>query len=321
MSIPNALFVGESSTSIVHRAQGGITGLREVTDDASRLSVLAFPAAAIKEIVAVRGFALPGAYVLSGDGVIYLGESGQVGRRLLEHREDPEKAFAQEVFVVAAFNDRWFDKIPAIYLQYRLTHTAENAGVVRVLRGTAPRMLDLPAWRRAPLERIGQDAERLLFDAGCRAFHSTCAPTPLTEKPIVASLSSGPDETIAEAADTGVMRIGVTTTPAGIEEFELSYGDIWARGHQGRDCFVVAAGSDFRAVLNPSVTPIIKSRRDELSAAGVLTPIPGLGDRLRLGVAVAFPSRAIAAKVICGAHVDSSKWVPLLQSQPVTLAI
>jgi hypothetical protein len=313
-------FVGESSTSIVHRANGGIVGLREVSDDASRLSVFAFPFAAIKEVVASKSFALPGAYVLSGHGIVYLGESGQVGRRLLEHRDDPEKSFAREVFVVAAFNERWFDKIPAIYLQYYLTNTAETAGFVRVLKGASPRMIDLPAWRRAPLERIGQDAERLLFDAGCRAFHAAYGTATAVDQPNVIPFSAA-DETVADAADAGVMRIGVTTTPSGIEEYELSYGDIWARGYPSGDCFVVAAGSDVRAVLNPSVTPIIKVRREELNAAGVLTPIPGLADRLRLEVAVAFPSRAIAAKVLCGAHVDSSKWVPLNHAQPVILAM
>ena len=188
-------FVGQSSTSIVHRANGGIIGLREVSDDASRLSVFAFPFAAIKEVVASQAFALPGAYVLSGNGTVYLGESGQVGRRLLEHREDPEKNFAREVFVVAAFNERWCDKIPAVYLQFRLTTTAESAGFVRVLRGASPRMLDLPAWRRAPLERIGQDAERLLFDAGCRAFHAAYGATAQIEQSNIIPLAGAEDST------------------------------------------------------------------------------------------------------------------------------
>jgi hypothetical protein len=38
-------------------------------------------------------------------------------------------------------------------------------------------------------------------------------------------------------------------------------------------------------------------------------------------VAVRFPSAAIAAKVITGAHVDSSKWVQPRYPQPILIAV
>jgi hypothetical protein len=47
----------------------------------------------------------------------------------------------------------------------------------------------------------------------------------------------------------------------------------------------------------------------------VLACIPGLKDRQRLTVSVWFPSPAIAAKVVTGAHVAGSKWVTVIDPQ------
>jgi hypothetical protein len=70
-------------------------------------------------------------------------------------------------------------------------------------------------------------------------------------------------------------------------------------------------------MTRPSSSPINCTRRQALRAAGVLTQIPGAEDHMRLTVDVAFPSMAIAAKIICGAHVDSSKWRPIDMDRPV----
>jgi hypothetical protein len=56
---------------------------------------------------------------------------------------------------------------------------------------------------------------------------------------------------------------------------------------------------------------VTRARRAALFEAGVLTPIPGAVDRMRITVDIAFPSMATAAKSVCGAHVDSSKWRPV----------
>jgi hypothetical protein len=116
------------------------------------------------------------------------------------------------------------------------------------------------------------------------------------------------------------MEIGVVATPAGAPEFQLAYGDLWARGYAEADGFVVTAGSEIRTLVNPSVNPILHKRRAELETAGVLAEIPGLRERKRLLAAVWFPSRAIAAKVVSGAHVSGNKWAPVLDQRPLVLA-
>jgi hypothetical protein len=310
-----------SCTSIVHRTAGGITGVREVFDDASRLRVCAFPYSMVRNIAASKA-AVAACYILADHFSVYIGESNNVGRRLAEHLSDVAKSFAREVFVVSGLGDGGFDKTSAVFLQWHLTHAAEEAGLVAVQKGVNPRLLDLPAWRRATLARIVADAERLLFDSGCRAFHSNCA-----SMRQVPPNADRPDPGEAEVAcelqdvdDTGQMNIGVVATPAGSPEFELVYGDLWARGYPSDAGFVVTAGSEVRCLINASVNPILRTRRQELAAAGVLAEIAGLTDRQRLLVSVWFPSASIAAKVVTGAHVASNKWVQLRHPQAFIIA-
>jgi hypothetical protein len=65
---------------------------------------------------------------------------------------------------------------------------------------------------------------------------------------------------------------------------------------------------------------MLHARRAELASANALTDIPGVEGRKRLLVAVWFPSAAIAAKVLTGAHVDSSKWILPRHPQPFIIA-
>jgi hypothetical protein len=308
-----------SCTSIIHHPAGGIAGVREVFDDASRLAVCSFPMLHARDLVAANA-SVAASYILASHDVVYFGETNNLYRRFLEHLLDPTKAFAREAFVISGLGDISFDKTTAVYLQWALDRAAEKAGLVTVLKGVNPRLLDLPSWRRATLDRIVEDALRLLFDAGCRAFHSNCGsmrpvlPNTVLGEPASPDLACDINET-----DNGQMEIGVVATPLGVPEHELAYGDLWARGYQSNGGFVVTAGSEIRTLINASVNPILHTRRNDLTAAGVLAEIPGLSDRRRLTVSVWFPSSAIAAKVVTGAHVASNKWTALRNPQPFVI--
>jgi hypothetical protein len=308
-------------TSFVHRPAGGIAGVREVFDEASRIAVTAFPMTMVKNIVGAKA-AMAACYILADHKRVYIGESGNVGRRLSEHATDPSKAFAREAYVISGGGNASFDKTAALYLQHRLTYAAETAGLVQVQKGSGATLVDLPAWRCAPLDRIVEDGKRVLYDAGCRAFDSSCA----SQRPIqaagvnsVALTETDADGSI-EADDTGQMEIGVVATPCGSAEFQLAYGDLWARGYTADDGFVVMAGSEVRTLVNASVNPILHTRRAALDEATVLADIPGLLERKRLLVSVWFPSMAIAAKVLTGAHVASRKWAAVRDARPFVLA-
>jgi predicted GIY-YIG superfamily endonuclease len=254
--------------------------------------------------------AVPACYILADHRTAYIGETGNIGRRLSDHFRDPGKGFAREAYVISGYEGAWFDTTAALYLQYRLTKIAEQAGLVEILKGTNPQVLELPSHRRASLDIFVEHGERLLFDAGCRVLRSNFA----SQRRTVAELEpTGPDE-------TGPMQIGVIATPPLGSELELAFGDLWARGFPVAEGFVVIAGSEVRNAINPSAPQVVENWRGELANAQALVAIPGLQDRKRLRVAVQFPSAAIAAKVCTGAHVDSSKWQPPRDPRPVLIA-
>jgi len=305
-------------TSIIHRVAGGISGVREVFDNASTVAVSSFPMAQARDLITAK-LSVPACYILASHDTVYFGETNNFYRRLCEHLSDSSKSFAREVFVITGPK---FDKTTALYLQWALDRAAEKAGLVAVQKGVNPRLVHLSDWQRDTLDRVVADAERLLFDAGFRGIHSNCAGM----RPVVKD--TDPQEPDAhditgdncEADDAAPMEIGVVATPHGVPEFELDYVNLWTRGYSPNEGFVVTAGSEIRNQINASVNRIVFTRRDELAEAGVLAAIPGLSDRMRLTVSVGFPSMAIAAKIITGAHVAGTKWIPLRNQQPFVIA-
>ena len=300
------------STAVIHRPFGGVVGYRRISDRASRATVHAFPMAELSRVSAAGMLGTAGAYVMTDHKIAYIGESRRPSRRLSEHAADPAKSFARDVFVVGGCEGAAFDKILAVDLQFRLTRCAVEAGVVTVWKGANPAEPDLTDAERATHDRIAADALRLLHDAGCRILHPAIDPAPL-------EFAEPPPEDPVDAADSEPMAIGVSTVPLGSDEFELRYGGLFARGYWAAGRFVVSAGSEVRRTTNDCVHPLTRSRRAELFAAGVLSPIPGVGDRRRLTVAISFASTSIAAKVIAGAH-SAGRWVPRDPSQAVWLA-
>jgi hypothetical protein len=306
----NADSMEVASTSIVHRPYGLVTGYRRVTDRASRVSVQAFPMTLFPMVSAAGLLVTPGTYIIADDRTAYVGESVRPARRLADHAADSSKAFARDVFVVSGCDGAPFDKMLAIDLQFRITYRAVDAGMVTVARGTNPAELDIADADRSTNDRIYLDALRLLCDAGCWFLHPPAVAEPLMK-------SEAPAEE-ADSADAGPITIGVTTTPLGAEEFELTYDEVWARGYWASGHFIVAAGSEIRAMTNGSTNAVTRARRDDLFRAGVLERIPGIDARRRLMAAVAFPSAAIAAKVICGAHT-AGRWQALARVPVVML--
>lgn len=301
------------STAVIHRPFGGILSYRRISDRAIRAVVHAFPMSELSRVAAAGMLGTAGAYAMTDGKVAYIGESRRPLRRLSEHAADSAKIFARDVYVVGGCEGAAFDKLLAVDLQFRLTRCAVEAGVVTVWKGANPVEPDLTDAERATHDRIAADALRLLHDAGCRIFH------PVIDPGAPAQPEEALPDDAADGADSEPMAIGVSTVPLGSDELELRYGGLFARGYWAAGRFVVSAGSEVRRTTNDSVHPLTRSRRAELFAAGVLSPIPGVGDRRRLTVAISFASTSIAAKVIAGAH-SAGRWVPRDRSPAVWLA-
>ncbi|CEG09858.1 hypothetical protein BN961_03290 [Afipia felis] len=301
------------TTTIIHRPQSAITGFRRITDEASPLAVWSFPFASLNEELRER-LAAPACYVLSDGNQVYIGETGNMTRRLTEHLTDPGKRCFREVFAVTGVAHRPYDKSGPLYLQQWLTRRAEIAGFVTVRKDKNPPLTEPADWRKSTLDRIIVDAERLLFDAGCRAFHANSDARSLLP-PLTLSAPAAHENTAQDQSD--LMHIGVAGMPPMAAEYELNYCGVWARGSSLGDDFVVAAGSEVRASVNPSARPIVTTRHAMLKDASALMPIRGVEDRLRLTVAVAFRSLNIAAQVVCGTQASARLWRPINQTSPL----
>jgi hypothetical protein len=312
METMNMTSAQSAATTIIHRPMGGLSGYRKIFDRASRVCVHGFPASMLTQLAGAGLLSSPGAYVLTDHSSAYFGESGRPGRRLLEHAADSGKKFFMEGFVVSGCDGSPFDRIQILDLQYRMTNSAVEAGLVTVVKGVSPPESGAAECDRATHHRIFDDAKRLLFDAGCRFFDPHGSRLP----PITAPTGEEMSDT---TSDFGPMEIGVTTTPPGAAEFELNYSDLFARGYWAAGHFIVAAGSEMRLLANESTNSLTLSRRADLDRAGVLSDIPGVADRRRLTTAVAFPSISIAAKILCGAHTSGHRWIPLRPSRPIIL--
>jgi hypothetical protein len=279
--------VQPACTNNVHRPMGGIAGLREVYDDVGRLTVSAFPMTMVKDLALTKA-ATAACYILADHATAYIGETGNLGRRLSDHAADPAKAFAREVYVVSGYERAWFDKTAAVYLQYRLTEIAEQAGLVEVVRGVNPQVLELPGHRRASLDRFVEHGERQLFDAGCRVFRSNFA----SQRRALQATDSL--EATVEPDESGPMQIGVVSTPPLGSELELAYGDLWARGYGRRSIIGKHRVLIFRpvkidAILSPDLLEAW-GRESDLPAGNADVRLPDADGPSNHGLKLSGPS-------------------------------
>jgi hypothetical protein len=303
-----------AGTTIVYRPLGGIEGFREVHDRTASIKVTCLPWATVREVPVP---AMPAAYILAGilddKECAYFGETTSGERRLDEHARDGSKYFAREAYVISGVGDSGgprFNSTAAEWLQHQLTKRAEQAGLVKVIKGANPQVPDIDEFDRATFETFVEDSQRLLFDAGCRVFRSNFEGrrSAVNDNEMVGSDEAGPTE------------IGVGTTPPLGGVLELSYSDLWARGYFNERGFLVMAGSEIRASINPSTWEWVEENRGELRAAGVLSAIGNLQDRERLCVNWQFDSPSSAAKVVTGSR-DGGKWMPVRRSPHLITAI
>ena len=306
-----------SHTTVIRRLDGAVLGLRVLYQPFAAFHVHAFPFSIVPEIARSADLQVPGSYILTDDAsaTAYIGESGNVAGRLPDHLKDAKKQFSRRVFVVTS-KDPSFHKKHAEFCQRHLFEAAEAAGIAALVNEVRPHAVDL-GHETPHIIRALSGVERPLFDAGCHIFHRSAAPLSATQpRPDPAPRGNG---ALDEDDDSGEMEIGVSVAPPGVEESELRYGDLWCRGYAHQDRFIVCAGSEVRNFTNESVIDRIKERRIALETQGALSTIEGVTDRKRLKFAVAFPSAAIAAKVVTGAHVDSFKWRPMGHNPPPVL--
>lgn len=297
MKFPIETIPVQPCTHMVHRPRGGIEGYRQIHDPAGRLAVTVFPIAMAEELAAACDLQ-SACYIIVGAGKAFIGESNRAVECIAKHAVDSSLAFASEVYLLHEPEPHTMEWSARLHLTYRLAVIAQEVGLITIVNTVEPKVRALPAEHAATLERLVTEGRRLLFDAGCRAFNANSA----GQLPAQAEVDN--DQDLDKSA--GIVR-QAPRFPEG--ELEFDYCCIRARGHHSPEGFVVAKGSELRAIETPSLRKNIKALRADLRERGIVTPITGVKDRLRFQVAWRFFSAAVAAKCIAGAHVAGTKWV------------
>jgi predicted GIY-YIG superfamily endonuclease len=120
--------------------------------------VLMGPRTQLPELVQRPEMARTGIYFLTGpdpevDGktIVYIGESDNVGKRLIQHNKDESKDFWERACVITS-KDQNLTKAHARYLESRLIALSQAAGLASIHNGTSPEYTFLPEADIADME-------------------------------------------------------------------------------------------------------------------------------------------------------------------------
>ena len=209
---------------------------------------------------------------------LYIGESDNVRKRLIQHNKNESKDFWERTCVVTS-KDQNITKAHARYLESRLIAIANAIGTVTVVNGTAPPPVALPEADESDMEFFVDQLRLILPVLGLdfMRLHKTTAGT-----------TTAATEKHGQADVAPLFRLARNK-----QGLEL---EAQAREIDGE--FVVLAGSDAAKDWTSTSGHSYSKRHAQLIKSGKL--VPGKENRLRFAEAVAFRSPSAATAVILG---------------------
>ena len=207
---------------------------------------------------------------------VYIGESDNVRKRLIQHSKDINKDFWERTCVVTS-KDQNITKAHARYLEARLIAIANGAGTASVVNGTAPPPVALPEADSSDMEFF-IDQLRLILPVLGFEFLRQYKPA--------AKASSEAANTLDDRSGSPIFRL--TSKKHGI--------DAQAREIDGQ--FIVLEGSAAVTKWSSKVQHSYAKRHTQLVKSAKL--VPGVDGLLRFVEDVAFQSPSAASAVILG---------------------
>ena len=209
---------------------------------------------------------------------LYIGESDNVRKRLIQHNKNESKDFWERTCVVTS-KDQNITKAHARYLESRLIAIANAIGTVTVVNGTAPPPVALPEADASDMEFFVDQLRLILPVLGLdfMRLHKATAGTTTraTQKPGQADIAP---------------LFWLARKKKGLE--------LKAQAREIDDEIVVQAGSDAARHWKGTASHSYSRLHAQLIKSGKLVPVDE--DRLRFAENVAFRSPSAAAAVILG---------------------
>lgn len=265
----------------VYLPQGEPTGIRIATVTTRTVTVFDVPRPLLTRFLTMSEASQVGMYCLVSDDpddrVAYIGQSGDVGRRLSQHQGS--KDFWTRALVAVSLTRDWTSTHVA-YLEWLAIARAREAGRYRLENGNQASNPFTPA----PLE------------ADCREYFATIAMlagvlgVPLLERQ-TAIADGGGDAHADEQRDA-------------TEELFLNDRTCVGVGSQLSDGFTVRAGSVGRTELQSSAPGRLSDLRARLLGSG---DIEAHDDKFTVLRDLAFPSPSAAAQFLTGTSVNGRK--------------
>lgn len=228
-------------------------------------------------------------YVCKGP-LSYIGH-GYAERRLGERLTDENRNQIERAYVIHSLDPK-FGKDVVQSLEDCLLEIARTNGVP-LANDPAVGGLGESAARSPEIEELLRDVLHKLEVAGCDLF----------EQRHPASRHSN---TVCDGVE--VIRPGKLSRLKKTRPIQLKCGDLRAQACRVGPKLIVLPGSDFSLIEKKGLTKYNRERRRRIRKAGVLIELPGVTNRARLRVGLAFESAAVAAKLISGKHIHAAAW-------------
>ncbi|WP_417790249.1 GIY-YIG nuclease family protein [Terasakiella pusilla] len=254
--------------------------------------VVVAPRSRIADLVKRKETARTGVYFLTGPdpddplrSVVYIGESENVAKRIVQHNKDENKDYWDRVCVVTS-KDQNLTKGHVRYLESRLISIATVVGRSNLMNGTEPEVSPLPEADVSDMEYFIEQLRIVLPVLGMEF---------LRDKPALPKFTKRTEENVDEFSEWEPFM--AQTSPEFI--FSDRKATIEAEAVELNGLFFVVAGSTARAQMKSSLSIRLRQMRDQLIKEGKLveTDTPGV---LRFRDSVEFSSPSAAAAFIMG---------------------
>jgi Domain of unknown function (DUF4357) len=231
-----------------------------------------------------------GIYILAGDNpdnptqeLIYIGESDNVWKRLIQHSRDVDKDFWTRTVIITS-KDENLTKSHVRYLESRLIQTSVQAQRAKLANGTNPDTTSLPEPDVADMEYFLDQIQMLLPVLGL----SFAVPLPVLPPPVELPIEKSQDakETYIESPT-----------------FQMSYAGVNAYAQEINGEFVVYKSSTARKINTQSLANSFVQMRTQLYRDGKLADT-GDNDYWVFTQNVPFSSPSTAANIVGGAQLN-----------------
>ncbi len=256
--------------------------------------VLSGPRTKIAELIQRPEMKKTGIYFLTGPDpegsyrpCVYIGESDNVGTRLIQHNKGETKDFWERACIITS-KDQNLTKAHGRYLESRLISIANEMGHAKLMNGTAPKNENLPEADIADME---------YFIAQVRLILPVLGLDFLREKPQVSSISTSFIQSLEYEKKAAINHATVDMANP-FFEIHSKKENLHAKAQEIEGDFVVFAGSETRSQWKGSAHNY-QRQFDTLVSEGKIRIDQGINKGV-FQEDVAFSSPSAAAAIILG---------------------